>query len=285
MAAGSGSLGRLLGHRFGDWIVMSVADVPNRREIYYLCRCSCGFEKPVAKSSLLNGMSTRCRKCSNANNKKAHIARRRPIESGTVVGLWTVLGEAEARGGDLYMRCRCECGAEHEVMATALRTGKSKSCAECARKMTIAKKRELSAEHGGVSPEYRAWSRMNERCRSPKAKSYGQYGGRGITVCNEWQGEGGFQAFIDHIGPRPSENHSLDRIDNEKGYEPGNVRWATKKQQQRNTRKNRLVTVRGETKCAAAWADESPVSAATIRKRLDMGWSGEDAVFTESRRA
>jgi len=276
---GMGRMGEVeTGATFGSWTVLDVSGV-QRREAYYDCRCSCGTEKPVAKSSLLSGASTRCRQCSNASNQKATEARRRSINPGATIGLWTVLEEAEARSGNLYMRCRCECGAEHEVMASTLRRGKSKSCAACSRKMSRKKNREMTSKHGGVQAEYRAWSRMRERCRNPNERSFERYGGRGIKVCEEWQGEGGFERFMEHIGPRPSVKHSLERIDNDGNYESGNVKWATKKEQQRNTRRNRQVTIDGVTKCVAEWAGESQVPASIIYKRLYRGWPPERAVF------
>lgn len=84
------------------------------------------------------------------------------------------------------------------------------------------------------TPEYRAWADAKYRCFNPNAADYYKYGGRGITMCDEWRND--FDAFLEHIGPRPSAKHSLDRVDNERGYEPGNVRWATKSQQNINRR-------------------------------------------------
>lgn len=280
--AGAGMGNSEMGDRFGLWTVTG----PITRGCYpkVPCRCDCGTERDVDVRSLIKGKSTRCRKCSNANNEKANVARRRPISVGEKVGLWTVLGEAGTRDGNLYMKCRCECGAEHEVMASTMRHGKSKSCPVCAQAMSIAEKRDLAVKHGGVSPEYRAWSRMISRCHNSKDRGFKGYGSRGIKVCDEWRGKGGFQRFLTHIGLRPSQDHSIDRKKNDDGYEPDNVRWATRKEQQRNTRRNRLVTIDGVTKCVAEWAEESSISGATIRSRLYRGWSSKDAVFTPSKR-
>jgi len=283
MAGGTGGLGRVeIGAVFGLWTVLGVSSL-QRREVYYDCRCSCGTEKPVAKSSLLRGASTRCRKCSNADNQKARVARRRPIRPGTIIGLWTVLGEAEARGGNLYMLCRCACGAEHKVMVSTLRHGKSKSCASCSRKMGLKKNREMTAKYGGVRAEYRAWSRMLDRCRNPNDGSFERYGGRGIKVCEEWQGNGGFERFIKCVGPRPSKRHSLERIDNSGDYRPSNVKWVTGKDQARNRRTNRILTIDGVAKCVAEWGEEEGVSASTISGRLSRGWSDKEAVMGRHR--
>lgn len=90
--------------------------------------------------------------------------------------------------------------------------------------------------HAAVdSPEYRAWRHANQRCHYARHPQFASYGGRGIRMCDEWRKD--FTAFLRHVGPRPSKDHSLDRIDNDKGYEPGNVRWATRSEQARNRRK------------------------------------------------
>ena len=104
------------------------------------------------------------------------------------------------------------------------------------------------------SPEYKIWDGMIGRCHRPKTKQYKDYGGRGIYVCDEWRGRGGFVQFIDHIGRRPSPELTLGRIDNDGHYEPGNVRWETRVEQMSNCRRTRFVTIRGETMSLTAWA-------------------------------
>jgi hypothetical protein len=90
------------------------------------------------------------------------------------------------------------------------------------------------------SSEYTIWGGIKTRCTNKNAPDYGRYGGRGITMCDEWVDS--FDAFFSHIGPKPSQQHSIDRIDNDKGYEPGNVRWATKTEQVKNRRDSTYVT-------------------------------------------
>ena len=130
---------------------------------------------------------------------------------------------------------------------------------------------------GGMTVEYRAWSCMLTRCYQPNFVHYGNYGGRGITVCAEWRAS--YAAFLAHVGRRPSPEHSLDRIDSRGNYEPGNCRWATRKEQARNTRRNRLVTIAGETLPIAAWAERYGVPRARISARLRAGWADEPAVL------
>lgn len=122
--------------------------------------------------------------------------------------------------------------------------------------------------HGGsnFTPEYRAWKAMIERCENPNSKPYPDYGGRGIRVHSTFRTS--FLAFLAEIGHRPSKEHSLDRIDNSKGYEPGNVRWATRREQNRNNRRTRFVTYRGRTMSIAGWAEEFRVPYHILYARL-----------------
>jgi hypothetical protein len=104
-------------------------------------------------------------------------------------------------------------------------------------------------DHGGAtrkakSPEYIIWIALRQRCKNPRSDAYAYYGGRGIKVCDRWDE---FAAFLEDMGPRPSPRHSIDRWPNPNGdYEPGNCRWATRKEQANNTRRNILVSVRGD---------------------------------------
>lgn len=134
---------------------------------------------------------------------------------------------------------------------------------------------------GRMSPEFRAWLAMVDRCERNTHPSYHRYGGRGIKVCAEWRQS--FQAFYDYIGPRPSGDHSLDREDNDKGYEPGNVRWATRQEQGANRETARNLTLNGVTKTCAEWAREIGVSRAKIHQRLKMGWPVQDVLSPSTR--
>ena len=127
------------------------------------------------------------------------------------------------------------------------------------------------ARLGRVSTEFISWSQMIQRCCNPNNRAYQDYGGRGIFVCVEWLKS--FSSFLLHIGMRPGPGYTVDRIDNDRGYEPGNVRWATWKEQQRNRRGNRLLTFRGETHCIIEWAEITGLRKSTIRERLHRGWS------------
>lgn len=123
---------------------------------------------------------------------------------------------------------------------------------------------------------------MISRCHNPKDKQYPRYGGRGITVCDRWRfgenGMTGLECFRADLGIRPSLKHSLERIDNEKGYEPSNVKWATSHEQARNKQTSRFITYKGETKIMQDWADQYNMHKTTLQHRLDRGWSVEEAL-------
>lgn len=125
-------------------------------------------------------------------------------------------------------------------------------------------------------PEYQVWNQMKFRCSNPNATGYENYGGRGISVCAEWISS--FDAFLRDMGPRPSKQHTLDRIDVNKGYEPGNCRWATQKVQSRNTRANHIVTLDGVRMTLAEAVELAPVTYNTVLYRLKRGWALSDAV-------
>jgi hypothetical protein len=118
---------------------------------------------------------------------------------------------------------------------------------------------------------------MIQRCHNAKHPRYALYGGRGIAVCQDWRDrEHGYARFIEHIGPRPSLKHSIDRIDNSRGYEPGNVRWATQSQQMSNTRRSRKFTIGGTEKTLKQLETESGVT--NLGYRLEHGRSIEQAL-------
>jgi len=137
------------------------------------------------------------------------------------------------------------------------------------------------ATAGGKRPtEWRIWSGMIERCTSPTCPAWKNYGGRGIRVFVEWLND--FAAFLSYMGPRPR-GMSIDRIDNDGHYEPGNVRWATSKEQNSNRRDNILLTFGGETLTCCEWARRLGVNFTTLRRRHKKGWSHERILTTPFR--
>lgn len=141
---------------------------------------------------------------------------------------------------------------------------------------------QKSKRHGMTRTKvYRAWINIKVRCLDPDCKFFEHYGGRGITMHPGWQDS--FEGFYKEVGDPPTPKHSIDRIDNEKGYEPGNCRWATMKEQSNNTRRNRPVTINGETKNLMEWAEVFGIAKQALMYRLRTGVPVETALTTPIR--
>lgn len=187
---------------------------------------------------------------------------------------------ARMPSGKRAWRCRCDCGGEVVTQVSNLTLGHTRSCG-CLRTET----RPLNNfKHGRVRElEYHCWAGMLARCLNPNVKSYKDYGGRGIRVCEEWAES--FEAFYRDMGPRPSRQHSIDRYPDTNGdYRPGNCRWSTAKEQSNNRRSNRFIEVDGETLTLAQAAFKYNIRLSTFWARLDSGWSTERALHTPVRR-
>jgi hypothetical protein len=126
------------------------------------------------------------------------------------------------------------------------------------------------------TPEYYVWQAMIQRCTNKKNPNYRKYGSRGITVCDRWRNS--FQNFLDDMGRRDTPHHSIERIDNDGGYNPSNCKWATTSQQANNTRWNKRITVDGTTRTISEWSKENSIAQNTIVTRLRLGWSEHRAV-------
>lgn len=157
--------------------------------------------------------------------------------TGSRFGRLTVTSFSESRmqGANKrrFWNCICDCGISIEVLGLSLSSGNTKSCG-CFRD------EQQSTHRMSKTKEYRAWHAMWQRCSNPKNVRYSDYGGRGITVCDQWKS---FEAFYSDMGDKPSPDHSIDRMDNERGYEPGNCKWSTRSEQQRNKRKPRAANI------------------------------------------
>lgn len=137
--------------------------------------------------------------------------------------------------GDAICVCLCECGKTILVAANNVKRGHTKSCG-CLRRDVLSVAKTTHGMH--ESAEFKIWSGIKSRCLNKNNPAYKNYGARGITICDRWMNS--FIDFFSDVGRRPSADMSIDRIDNDKGYEPGNVRWATRKEQARNRRNDNL---------------------------------------------
>lgn len=184
--------------------------------------------------------------------------------SGQRIGRWIVLREVGYLGKDRAWECICDCDNVRLVRTANLVRG-SRSCG-----CLGAEKRHNRLIHGmSKSKEYRIWQAIKARCENPKNKKYHCYGGRGITVCTRWQDFANF--FLD-MGLRPV-GHEIDRINNSSGYEPGNCRWATRKQNMRNTSRIVSVTYENQTHSLVEWSEIKQIPYRRLRDRIQkLGW-------------
>jgi len=163
-------------------------------------------------------------------------------------------------------RCLCDCGNEFTVVGAALSSGNTTSCGCYVKEIAGNRVRT----HGmSRTPEYHCWHDMVRRCTNSECEAYKDYGGRGITVCERWMT---FENFFADVGFRPSTDHTLDRINNDGNYEPGNWRWVTHARQCRNTRNTVYWAYQGETLPVLDWAEKLGIPGNLLRGRVLRGW-------------
>lgn len=197
--------------------------------------------------------------------------------TGKRFGRLTAMEFVCRHNGQSRWLCRCDCGEDIVVASSELtrRTRAStQSCGCLKRELTI---RRFTRHGMANSKEYRSWQQMIKRCYDKKKQGYERYGGRGITVCDRWRTS--IEEFLKDMGPKPSINHSIERINNDGNYEPGNCVWATSSEQARNRRTTVRLTLNGKTLCLAEWAKELSISTQSLWVRLNrLGWSVERAL-------
>lgn len=198
--------------------------------------------------------------------------------TGKRYGRLVAIGPIGCDKNGVIWACRCDCGTSISAYGYLLRCGNTKSCG-CLRIDTIV---AASTSHGlHNSPHYKRWLHIVQRCTNPNNKNYANYGGRGIDICEEWRRD--FESFHNHISPLPNcgeKGYSLDRIDNNGNYEPGNMRWATQETQVNNSRNVRLLTLNGKTQTIVKWEKEFNFPIGVIRKRLHRNWPIDQALTT-----
>jgi len=170
-----------------------------------------------------------------------------------------------------YARFKCFCGKE---FTSSIKNVKSNgiSCGCQKRKARI----HGHAASVGRKSEYNTWQNMKKRCFRKSNAQFKDYGGRGISVCDRWLNS--FENFFSDMGLKPTPTHSIERIDNNGNYEPSNCRWATKQDQSRNTRRNVIIEYNGIKMTRTDWAKKFGLNTHILRKRIECGWSIEDAL-------
>jgi len=183
------------------------------------------------------------------------------------------VGRNEKNNSISLWKYKCDCGNEVVLPMSAVRSGNTKSCG--------CYKRDKSIKHNMTGTKlYRVWKGMRDRCNKENSCNYFRYGARGIRVCEEWQGDNGFQNFYDWSMENGYKNGLwIDRIDNNGNYEPSNCKWSTPKEQGNNRRVTVYYTIDGVSKTASQWSEISGVRPSVIRSRIYRGWDVKKAVF------
>lgn len=265
--------GDLTGCRFEKLLVLEFSHYKNGA-FHWRCKCDCGKISNPSYHALVSGHSKSCGCQAAVRSRETGLARRGKTRRGEHAHNWVDLaGKSFGRLTVVHVshlafrgpyrkrwmyfwKCQCKCGKEIVTDGGSLRSGSSQSCG-CLLRDAITK-------HGlSKHPLYQTWKGMKDRCSKTTSVSYPGYGGRGISVCERWQS---LHHFVSDMGERPSPDHSLDRINNDGNYEPGNVRWAIKKEQGQNTRFNVNITHDGKTLCLTEWARELGVSPDRVYK-------------------
>lgn len=186
-----------------------------------------------------------------------------PIKVGDMFGAWLV---KELSGTSHYICVCSSCGKSiRKLRRHDLVAGRSRMCSKCSS--------AINRKHGlRHTSEYSSWMNMCQRCHNPNSADYPHYGGRGIQVFPIWKAS--FEAFYMSLGPKPTPAYTIERLDFNKGYEPGNVVWATRQEQNVNKSDNVKITIGDETKTVSEWSrdDRCPVSADALYKRVANGW-------------
>ncbi|MEX3914918.1 hypothetical protein AB4Y43_01540 [Paraburkholderia sp. BR10872] len=229
-------------------------------------RCDCGNEIDLRISSVTSGNTSSCGCLKREESAKN---ARKDMEPGAAFDRLTFLSHLERKRKHLWLGLfRCACGREIEKEITQVRQGAVRSCG-C---LKIDRTVEASTKHGmSKTAYYGVWLTMIRRCTDPANDKYKDYGARGIGVCERWMK---FENFLADMGKRPA-GASIDRQDNDIGYQPGNCRWATPTQQANNTRKNVFIERHGRRQTVAQWARELGLNETTIHRRLKRGWTPE----------
>ena len=268
----------LTGQRFGKLMVVSRADdyiKPNGNKIIqWRCVCDCGNEVVVRGEYLRSGQTKSCGCLTSENLVGMKFGRltvmdRESPKSKKTKGLWV---------------CKCECGNVIKVNTSDLKSGNTTSCG-CKRKETL---RQLRTKHGESNTRlYNVWSDMKKRCYNTKNVDYKNYGGRGITVCDEWMDFQNFYEWAiangyDETAPRGQ--CTIDRINVDGNYEPENCRWVDRYIQMNNKRNNRILTYNGESHTLAEWCEIVNIPYNCLKSRLNkLHWSVEKTLTTPTR--
>lgn len=197
--------------------------------------------------------------------------------TGQRFGRLVALGPiGQTKGTQIIWECLCDCGKIHAVQSTHLRTGHTSSCGCLANELTSRRTRTHGMSRSKI---HYIWVAIIQRCCNPSNKGYENYGGRGISMADEWRDSfASFYSYVSGLEHFGTPKYSVDRIDNDAGYIPGNLRWVPRVVQNRNKRDNRIITIDGRSQCLSVWEAELGFKPGTAKRRIYRGWTEEEAL-------
>lgn len=251
------------GLRFGKLLVLE--EVKTGRHVMCQCKCDCGTIKTIRRSHLTSGNTVSCGCKRHPNYKGKRFGRLKALKK--------VVKDSRA-----YYECECDCGNTVTARGDALTSGATRSCG-C---LNTEVDSDTHSTHGDSETRlYRIYHKMRDRCLNPNSNRYDRYGGRGITICPEWLDS--YEAFKNwSLDNGYSDDKSIDRKDNDKGYYPSNCRWVDNTTQANNTSRNILIEYKGEVKTLSKWCEELNYPYKSTRQLLGRGRTVEE-VFTRLR--
>ena len=260
---------------YGKLTVLELTnDVSSDRSKIWKCLCICGAICNYPANKLNAGLITQCGNCGRENKVKA--GKLALDLKGQRWGRLLVNNRLsqKASDGSFLWSCTCDCGKEVILSASDLNGQRIFSCG-CLRSDTM---RQIHTTHGMAdTPTYRSWIHMRDRVLNEKHVHHDRYGGRGISICENWLNS--FEAFYRDMGPRPTEEYSIERIDNNGNYEPGNCYWATALEQARNRSNTIRLTHNGICQSIDTWVEQLKLKKSTVLYRLSLGWTHTEALL------
>lgn len=258
----------LQGKKFNRLTVIKRVENDKNGRAKWLCQCTCGNETVVMGQRLINGKTKSCGCLRGEHFQKYEDISGKKFNMLTVIEPVRIMDNRNRKNGTIKWNCLCECGNTTILTKYLITSGTVKSCG-CYKTQKM-KNGELHLKHGYAKTRiYRIWNLMKERCKNKNNPSFMNYGGRGITLCKEWESFDPFCKWAMSHGY--SDKLSIDRIDVNGDYCPENCRWATAKEQSRNKRTNREIEYNGKTMLLKDWANELNISSSTILSRISKG--------------
>jgi hypothetical protein len=265
----------IAGQRFGRLVALEPCSKDKNGHYIWLCKCDCGKEVTVSSTGLLTNKTASCG-CTRYTNGaiKKLVKIDKELKGKVINGILLIERHHQDKRGVWLWSCLCHCKIIFYAYPKDIKNGHVKSCG-CL-------KTRGNYKHGLYKDKkYSVWCGMLSRCNCVTCEAYPNYGGRGISVCDEWLEFINFNKWAEQSGYSYDENLELDRIDNNGNYCPENCRWVTHTENNRNKRTNKFITYKGKNQCLSAWGEELGIPGNVLSARLRSGWTIDRAFTTE----